>query len=133
MRSRHLPVLTLVCIACLVPANACASVYRWGLGIETATLVHGLNDPILIDAGNANGYAIEASGAVKAWGSPQDGALGNGTTSGTEAAVTVDLPPDVKAVSLGEAERSASPSRPPGTCMTGAITKTATYARAQKK
>jgi alpha-tubulin suppressor-like RCC1 family protein len=106
MRSRHLPVLALVCIACLVPANACASVYRWGLGAETTTLVHGLSDPVLIDAGNANGYAIEADGAVKAWGSPQDGALGNGTTTGTEAAVTVDLPPGVKAVSLGEAERS---------------------------
>jgi alpha-tubulin suppressor-like RCC1 family protein len=106
MRCRHLPVLTLVCIACMVPAGACASVYRWGLGTETATLVQGLDDPVLVDAGNANGYAIEANGAVKAWGNPHDGALGDGKTIGSEATVTVHLPPGVSAVSLGEAERS---------------------------
>jgi alpha-tubulin suppressor-like RCC1 family protein len=106
MRPRHLLAVALACIACLLPASACAAVYRWGLGTETATLVAGLNDPILIDAGNADGYAIEASGTVKAWGSAKDGALGDGTKADSEAAVTVHLPAGVKAVSLGEAERS---------------------------
>jgi alpha-tubulin suppressor-like RCC1 family protein len=105
MRHRHLPVLLACFLAWILPANAGASVYRWGLGMYTPTLVPNLPSPTLIDAGNADGYAIE-SGVVKAWGSGQDGALGDGTTLASEAAVTVNLPAGVTTVSLGEAERS---------------------------
>jgi alpha-tubulin suppressor-like RCC1 family protein len=89
-------------------ASASAQVYHWGLGTNTPTLVEKVNDPILIDAGNADGFAIESNGTVKAWGSDRDGDLGDGLAKShkTGAAVTVDLPAGVKAVSLGEAERS---------------------------
>ncbi len=108
MRHRRLIVLiaSIAGIACLLPASAGASVYRWGLGMAAPTLVPNLGAPTLIDAGNADGYAIEPGGTVEAWGSGKDGALGDGRTGRSEAAVTVGLPAGVKAVSLGEAERS---------------------------
>jgi alpha-tubulin suppressor-like RCC1 family protein len=107
MRHRY-RIIPLVCFfAWVLPAGADANtiVYRWGLGLYKPTLVADLNDPTLIDAGNGDGYAIE-SGVVKAWGSGQNGALGNGSNLSSEAAITVPLPAGVKAVSLGEAERS---------------------------
>ncbi len=105
MRHSHLLVLLACFFALVLPAGAGASVYRWGLGMYQPTLVPSVSSPTLIDAGNADGYAIE-SGLVKAWGSGEDGALGDGSTLPSEAAVTVELPAGVKAVSLGEAERS---------------------------
>ncbi|MGH9919790.1 MAG: RCC1 domain-containing protein, partial [Nitrososphaerales archaeon] len=105
MRRRHLVGL-FTGIVLLLPAGAAASVYHWGLGTVSPKGVPGLGEPTLIDAGNADGYAITSSGAVKAWGSGKDGALGDGKLGRSEAPVTVGLPSGVQAVSLGEAERS---------------------------
>jgi alpha-tubulin suppressor-like RCC1 family protein len=105
MLRRHL-IFAVLIGSFLLPAGAGASVYRWGLGLAAPTPVPNLAAPMLIDAGNADGYAIAPGGVVKAWGSGKAGALGDGRLGRSESPVTVGLPSGVQAVSLGEAERS---------------------------
>lgn len=98
---------TLVALACLLAfgaQSAGAQVMHWAR--QTPSEVQGTGNVTLIDAGNASGYGLTSSGAVLAWGSGKYGALGIGSTKNFEMAVPVQLPAGVKAVALGEAERS---------------------------
>jgi alpha-tubulin suppressor-like RCC1 family protein len=95
-----------ICVGLLSAGPASAQVKRWGLVDLVPTAVAGLSEPVLIEAGNANGYATESNGTVKAWGSRKDGAPGDERNKSSESAVTVTLPAGVKGRALGEAERS---------------------------
>jgi len=108
MRRTALALFCGLVLSTVLACSASAAVDHWGLGTLTPTPVENVNDPILIDAGNADGFAIEANGTVKAWGSNRYGDLGDGSMKSHtgEKAVTVDLPAGVQAVSLGESERS---------------------------
>ncbi|HLM86461.1 MAG TPA: hypothetical protein VK272_09790 [Solirubrobacteraceae bacterium] len=109
----RLALVTVALVFTLIAAlPAQAQVTRWGdyggpvAESGLATEVLGLENVTQIDAGNADGYAIESDGSVHAWGSGAFGALGNNTLRRSDKAVKVSLPAGVKAVSLGEAERS---------------------------
>jgi len=71
------------------------------------TPVAGLENVVKIDAGNADGYALEANGTVHAWGGNSGGNLGDGGTGASpQTAVQVQFPAHVRIVAIGEAEDS---------------------------
>jgi alpha-tubulin suppressor-like RCC1 family protein len=108
MRRMALALFSGLFLSLVLACTSSAQVDHWGLGTATPTPVENVNNPILVDAGNADGFAIEANGTVKAWGPNRYGDLGDGSMKNPpgNGAVTVDLPEGVKAVSLGESERS---------------------------
>jgi alpha-tubulin suppressor-like RCC1 family protein len=113
---------TLVVAACLLAADVCVTatasaatgtqVKQWGLAEPEGYLwapaaVPGLEEVVVIDAGNGSRYALEADGAVMAWGRGAGGDLGDGSKRSSAVPVRVAFPAGVKIVALGEAEFEA--------------------------
>jgi alpha-tubulin suppressor-like RCC1 family protein len=92
------------------PAPGQVSVWGGSAGVPpvvTPTAVENLSNVVAVDAGNNSDYALESNGTVWAWGSGQQGALGDGNDNSSYGkAVQVQFPSGVDVRSIGEAAYS---------------------------
>jgi alpha-tubulin suppressor-like RCC1 family protein len=101
-------------LACLALSPAAgADVVRWGSESNNEAQTSPLEveelpePPMVIDAGNRTGYALEPNGTEFAWGSAGHGEFGNGKGEHSRNfAEQVDFPAGVRIVAIGEARAS---------------------------
>src|SRR5687768_3261315 len=77
------------------------SIWCWTTASPTPARVPGFNGAIAVAAGDHHTCALQGGGAAYCWGQNESGQLGDGSTSPSDAPVSVTLLPGAVAIGAG--------------------------------